>query len=200
MLRQQEQRVGKTTAYRSLADFIAPVGGPDDYLGAFAVTAGLGVAEMVAGYEADHDDYHSIMVKAVADRLAEAFTEWLHQRMRADWGFADPQDAELEWLLKGRYNGIRPAFGYPACPDHTEKKTLWSLLEAEERASIGLTESYAMNPAASVSGIVFSHPASTYFGVGLVGRDQVADYAQRKGIPRVEAERWLGPSLAYDVD
>jgi len=199
MLRQQQQRAEKTSPFASLSDFVAPVGGPADAIGLFAVTAGEGVAAMVEAFKADHDDYHAIMTQALADRLAEAFTEWLHQKMRAEWGIAGDADLELDDLVKGRYQGIRPALGYPACPDHTEKGLLFELLDAE-RAGLSLTSSYAMSPAASVSGVVFSHPESHYFGVGLVGRDQVDQYARRKGWTRREAERWLRPNLGYDVD
>ncbi len=192
MLRQQLVKQGESPYY-CLADFVAPVGTPD-WVGAFAVTAGLGVAELVADFEARHDDYHAIMVKALADRCAEAFAELLHARARADWGVAE--DLNAEDLIRERYQGIRPAFGYPACPDHTEKATLWRLLDPEA-IGISLTEHFAMTPAASVSGLYIGHPESRYFAVGPIDRDQVEDYAARKGTSVVEVERWLGSNLAY---
>ena len=200
-LRQQEAKRGRPGPHLALADYVAPAesDGPRDWVGAFAVTTGHGVAELVARYEAAHDDYHAILVKALADRLAEAFAEWLHRRARADWGYGADEDLSLEDLIKERYRGIRPAPGYPAQPDHTEKLTLWHLLEAEERAGMTLTESCAMWPAASVSGLLLAHPESRYFALGRVGRDQVEDYARRKGWTMAEAERWLGPNLGYEV-
>jgi 5-methyltetrahydrofolate--homocysteine methyltransferase len=196
MLRQQEEP-GEGRPSRSLADFIAPLGGPSDTLGAFAVTAGIHADELAAGYERDHDDYHAIMVKALADRLAEAFAEYLHAQARRDWGYGADERLSNEDLAAERYRGIRPAFGYPACPDHTEKRTLFDLLGAE-RAGITLTDSYAMAPAASVSGLYFAHPDAAYFTVGRVGADQVEDYARRKQMTVGEIERWLAPNLAYD--
>ena len=183
----------------SLADFIAPVdSGKQDYVGLFAVTAGLGLQEIVAGYEAEHDDYHAIMAKALADRLAEALAEVMHKRVREEyWAYAQPEALDSEALIREEYRGIRPAPGYPACPDHTEKETLFRLLDAPRTTSITLTESFAMLPAASVSGYYFSHPQSSYFGIGRIDRDQVADYAQRKGLDLQTAERWLAPNLAY---
>ena len=197
MLRQQEaQPDGRPN--RSLADFVAPRdSGVSDYLGAFAVTAGIGADELVREYETDHDDYHAIMVKAVADRLAEAFAEYLHAHARKDWGY-DDQALSLDGLIAEQYRGIRPAFGYPACPDHSEKFTLFELLEAPA-VGISLTESGAMLPAASVSGVYFSHPESGYFSVGRIARDQVESYARRKGVAIEAVERWLGPNLSYDV-
>jgi len=168
-----------------------------DYLGAFAVTAGLGAKELVAKHERDHDDYGAIIVKALADRLAEAFAERLHEQAREDWRYAKGEQASKADLIAGKYRGIRPAFGYPACPDHSEKGRLFELLNAKA-AGIGLTESFAMTPAASVSGLYFSHPQARYFAVGRVGRDQVEDYATRKGMTVEEAERWLAPNLAYE--
>ncbi|MEM8930280.1 MAG: methionine synthase [Acidobacteriota bacterium] len=201
MLRQQEQKIDDDKPYRSLADFVAPVGsGRADYLGAFAVTTGLGSAEWVAELEAAHDDYNAIMVKALADRLAEAFAEKLHLEARRAWGYATDESLSNAELIAEKYRGIRPALGYPACPDHTEKAKLWQLLDAEARAEIGLTEHFAMTPPASVSGLYFSHPDSRYFGVGRVGKDQVTDYAQRKGQGVSETERWLMSNLAYDPD
>ncbi len=198
-LRQQWQRRG-TTAYYALADFIAPIeSGRPDYLGAFAVTAGIGSDALAAEYEAEHDDYRSIMAKALADRLAEALAEWLHQQARRDWGYGRDENLDHEALVRERYRGIRPAPGYPACPDHTEKRTLFELLNATEAIGVTLTESFAMQPPASVSGLYFSHPQSRYFSVDLITRDQVEDYARRKGISRREAEAWLAANLAYDT-
>jgi 5-methyltetrahydrofolate--homocysteine methyltransferase len=192
MLRQQVDH-GDDKPYYSLADFVAPEG---DHIGAFAVTAGLGVDELAARYTAEHDDYHAIMVKALADRLAEAFAEYLHELVRRSWYEKGPKHSREE-LIGEKYRGIRPAFGYPACPDHTEKRTLFDLLDAP---SIGmeLTESFAMTPTAAVAGLYFAHPDSRYFMVGKVGRDQVDDYARRKGMPIGEAERWLRPILGYE--
>ncbi|MGW8269226.1 MAG: vitamin B12 dependent-methionine synthase activation domain-containing protein, partial [Burkholderiales bacterium] len=184
-----------------LADFIAPAAsGVPDWIGAFAVTAGGGIDARVAQFEAQHDDYSAIMLKALADRLAEAFAEHLHARVRREfWGYAADEQLENDALIEEAYRGIRPAPGYPACPDHTEKAQLFALLGASENASMQLTESFAMLPTASVSGFYFSHPESSYFAVGKVGNDQVADYARRKGIPVAEAERWLAPNLAYEA-
>ena len=166
---------------------------------AFAVTIGARVEEMAKTFEEANDDYSGIMVKALGDRLAEAFAELMHERVRKDlWGYAPSETLANDELIGERYRGIRPAPGYPACPDHTEKRTLFALLEAEARAGLTLTESCAMWPASSVSGFYFSHPESTYFGVGKLGRDQVADYADRKGISLEEAEAWLAPNLAYE--
>jgi len=197
MLRQQEE-IGDGKPNRSLADFIAPLeSGIVDYLGAFAVTAGLGANDLVARYEADHDDYHAIMVKALADRLAEAFAEYLHARARKDWGYGSQERLSNDDLVHERYRGIRPAFGYPACPDHSEKNKLFALLGAW-RTGMSLTESCAMAPAASVSGLYFAHPQAKYFNVGRIGRDQLEDYAARKGMAVAEAERWLASNLAYE--
>jgi 5-methyltetrahydrofolate--homocysteine methyltransferase len=184
----------------ALADFVAPTEtGLADFIGAFAVTTGHGLEEIVAEFEADNDDYSSILAKALADRLAEAFAEHLHQRVRRElWGYAPDEALSNTDLIAERYQGIRPAPGYPACPDHTEKGTLFELLEAGSRAGIRLTESFAMWPGASVSGYYLWNPASHYFGVGRIGRDQLADYAARKGVPLDEAERWLAPNLADD--
>jgi 5-methyltetrahydrofolate--homocysteine methyltransferase len=198
MLRQQADH-GDGRPNRSLADYVAPAeAGLADHVGAFVVTAGIGVDEVVAEFEADHDDYRAIMVKALADRLAEAFAEHLHEVARREWYETGPKMPNEE-LIAERYRGIRPAFGYPSCPDHSEKRTLFDLLDA---ASLGmdLTESCAMLPAASVSGLYFGHPAARYFNVGRIGRDQVEDCARRKGIEVAEAERWLRPNLAYDPD
>ncbi len=184
----------------ALADFIASrESGVDDYLGGFAVTAGIGIEEHVARFEADHDDYHAIMLKALADRLAEALAERMHERVRRElWAYAPDEDLENDELIAEAYRGIRPAPGYPACPDHTEKRTLFDLVSAEANAGIELTESYAMSPGASVSGWYFAHPEARYFGVGRIERDQVEDYARRKGWSVEEAERWLAPNLNYD--
>ncbi|MFV0443511.1 MAG: methionine synthase [Planctomycetaceae bacterium] len=200
MLRQQWEREGQTV-FRSLADYIAPAeSGRTDYLGAFAVTAGIGCDELAAKFDADHDEYNSIMAKALADRLAEAFAEYLHKFVRTEvWQFERPNDLTNEALIAENYRGIRPAFGYPACPDHLPKEILWSLLDAEARAGIKLTESYAMWPAASVSGLYFAHPESRYFAVNLVTRDQVESYAERMGKPIQEIQRWLGPNLGYET-
>jgi 5-methyltetrahydrofolate--homocysteine methyltransferase len=198
MLRQQEQQPEGLPCL-SLADFIAPLApGPCDSLGAFAITAGLGADGLVTAFERDHDDYHAIMVKALADRLAEATAEWLHARARADWGYGAAEQLSPEDLIAERYRGIRPAFGYPACPDHGEKAVLFSLLDAG-RAGLSLTESYAMAPAASVSGLYFSHPHARYFTVGRVGRDQIEDYARRLAVATEDVERRLRPNLAYDA-
>jgi 5-methyltetrahydrofolate--homocysteine methyltransferase len=194
MLRQQEP-IADGRPNRSLADFIAPrESGAPDYVGAFAVTAGLGCDELVKEYEAQHDDYNAIIVKAVADRLAEAFAEYLHAQARKDWGYGKTEQFSNDELIAEKYRGIRPAFGYPACPDHTEKTALFRLLQAPE-IGIELTESFAMMPAASVSGLYFSHPQAKYFNVGRIGRDQLEDYAKRKGMTIEEAERWLAPNL-----
>ncbi|MEN8174581.1 MAG: methionine synthase [Pseudomonadota bacterium] len=183
-----------------LADFIAPrQSGVQDYIGGFACTAGIGIDEKLAEFEADHDDYHGIMLKALADRLAEALAEWLHERVRKDlWGYATDEALSNEDLIAEEYRGIRPAMGYPASPDHTEKDLLWELLDVETNTGIWLTESRAMVPAAAVSGLYFAHPQARYFAVGRIGRDQVEDYARRKGMSLAETERWLGPNLAYE--
>ena len=197
-LRQQWQRKGQEHFF-SLADFIAPVdSGRADYIGAFAVTTGHGAAELAAQFEAQHDDYNAILVKALADRLAEAFAEWLHQQARCAWGFGRDENLAREDLLAERYRGIRPAPGYPACPDHTEKQTLFALLGAEQAAGMRLTESFAMDPAASVCGLYFAHPQARYFAVDRITRDQVEDYARRKGLSVAQAQRWLAPNLGYD--
>ncbi len=182
----------------ALADFVAPVGsGVADFIGAFAVTAGHGINEWLRKYEADHDPYNSIMVKALADRLAEAFAEFLHKRVRDEWGYGKAETLANEDFIKEKYRGIRPAAGYPACPDHTEKQILWDLLKVKESAGMELTESCAMMPAASVSGLYFAHPEAKYFNVGLIGRDQVEVYAKRKRMPMGEVENWLSPNLGY---
>jgi 5-methyltetrahydrofolate--homocysteine methyltransferase len=199
-LRQQfEKPPGRPN--RALADFVAPRGVARDYLGAFAVTAGVGLAELCAALEREHDDYTSIMAKALADRLAEAFAERLHQLVRTEyWGYARDEALGNEALIAERFVGIRPAPGYPACPEHSEKRTLFELLGATRRAGITLTESCAMLPAASVCGWYFAHPEARYFGLGRIGRDQVEDYARRKRMAVTEAERWLAANLAYEPE
>ena len=195
MLRQQDLQDDRSSL--SLADFVAPVAdGPSDHIGAFAVTAGLGVDDLVRRYESDHDDYHAIMVKALADRLAEAFAEYLHARVRREW-YASEETLGGDDLIAERYEGIRPAFGYPACPDHSEKFKLFDLLAARD-VGLELTEAAAMLPAASVSGLYFAHPKARYFTIGRLGLDQIEPYAVRKGMPIEEVERWLGPNLAYE--
>ena len=200
-LRQQADKPADRPDF-SLGDFIAPKeAGKQDWVGAFAVTAGIGIEEHVARFEAAHDDYSSILLKALADRLAEAFAERMHQRVRREfWGYAPDEALDNEALIDEKYRGIRPAPGYPACPDHTEKSTLFKLLDATANAGIELTEGYAMYPTAAVSGWYFSHPDSQYFVVGRLTREQVEDYAKRKGWTREEAERWLAPNLDYDPD
>jgi 5-methyltetrahydrofolate--homocysteine methyltransferase len=184
----------------ALADFVAPrAAGVADYVGAFAVTTGHGLDELAASFEAAHDDYNAILAKALADRLAEAFAERLHERVRREyWGYAPDEALDNADLIHEKYQGIRPAPGYPACPDHTEKRTLFDLLRAEANAGITLTESFAMLPTASVSGWYFWHPESQYFGVGKVERDQVEEYARRKGMDLPTMERWLAPNLNYE--
>jgi 5-methyltetrahydrofolate--homocysteine methyltransferase len=196
MLRQQAiQPTGKPN--RSLADFVAPIeAGIPDYIGAFAVTSGVETGDLAAGYEKDHDDYRSIMVKSLADRLAEAFAELLHARARKDWGYGADEKLSNEDLIAERYRGIRPAFGYPACPDHLPKRPLFDLLKAPE-VGIELTETCSMTPAASVSGLYFAHPEARYFTVGRLGRDQIEDYAKRIGLSVEETERWLASNLGY---
>ena len=200
-LRQQTQKV-EGRYNHCLSDYIAPDdSGVDDYIGAFAVTAGIGIDKMIAEFEADHDDYHSIMVKALADRLAEAFAERMHQRVRTEfWGYAADENLDNDSLIREQYQGIRPAPGYPACPDHTEKALLWELLDVEHTTGMTLTESFAMLPTAAVSGWYFSHPDARYFGVAKIGEDQVESYAKRKGMTMDEAERWLAPNLGYEPE
>ena len=196
-LRQQNDKVSEEN--HSLADFIAPSEtGMADHIGAFAVTAGHGVEELAKAFEADNDDYNAIMVKALGDRLAEAFAECLHARVRREWGYGADESLSSDELIREKYRGIRPAAGYPACPDHTEKRLLWELLDAEKHTGISLTESYAMWPASSVSGLYFAHPRAKYFGIGKIDRDQVQDWATRKNMTLADAERWLAPNLNYD--
>jgi 5-methyltetrahydrofolate--homocysteine methyltransferase len=196
-LRQQSKKA-KGAPNMALSDFISPKENETpDYIGCFAVTAGLGIETLVAEYEADHDDYKSIMVKALADRLAEAFAEKLHQDVRTEhWGYSKNETLSNVELIKEAYQGIRPAPGYPACPDHLEKQTIFKVLEPE-KIGMQLTESLAMYPAASVSGYYLAHPDSKYFGLGKIGKDQMQDYAKRRGISEKDAEKWLRPSLNY---
>lgn len=197
-LRQQWQRRGQEE-YRSLADYIAPLGsGRKDYVGGFVVTAGIGADELASRYRAAHDDYNAILVQAVADRLAEAFAEMLHQRVRHEWGYGNEEQLSHEDLIEEKYRGIRPAAGYPACPDHTEKQILFDLLDAERAAGVRLTESFAMTPPASVSGLYFAHPEARYFTVDRITREQAESYARRKGMTLRETERWLSPNLGYE--
>jgi 5-methyltetrahydrofolate--homocysteine methyltransferase len=171
--------------------------GLQDHIGCFCVTAGFGADELAESYQREHDDYQSIMIKALADRLAEAFAEYLHKKVRSShWGYSVDEDLSNEELIAESYRGIRPAPGYPACPDHLEKETIWRILKVEERIGVKLTENLAMWPAASVSGYYFAHPQSRYFGLGKICQDQVADYALRKGISPEEATKWLQPSIA----
>jgi 5-methyltetrahydrofolate--homocysteine methyltransferase len=197
-LRQQANREGSEPC-RSLVDFIAPKEtGLQDHIGAFAVTSGIGLKELCERFRAEHDDYNAIMAEALADRLAEAFAECLHKRVRAEWGYGCQEHLSNEELIEEKYRGIRPAPGYPACPDHTEKGTLWRLLDVQANTGMLLTESFAMWPGSSVSGLYFAHPNSRYFSLGKIDRDQVADYHARKGMSMAEVERWLGPNLNYD--
>jgi 5-methyltetrahydrofolate--homocysteine methyltransferase len=196
-LRQQSDREGSDPC-RCLADFIAPVETSlPDHIGAFTVTSGIGLKELCDRFRADHDDYNAIMAEALADRLAEAFAEYLHKLVRAEWGYGRDEQLSIDGLIHEKYRGIRPAPGYPACPDHTEKGIIWRLLDVEANTGMRLTESFAMWPGSSVSGLYFAHPQSRYFGLGKIDRDQVADYAQRKGMTIAEVERWLGQSLNY---
>jgi 5-methyltetrahydrofolate--homocysteine methyltransferase len=208
-LRQQIEK-GDGTPNWCLADFVAAVcdrrknssaahrAPLQDHIGAFAVTSGHGLKELVEKFKADHDDYNAIMAEALADRLAEAFAEFLHKRVREEWGYGKAEKLTTEDLIGEKYRGIRPAAGYPACPDHTEKGILWKLLDVEKNAGIKLTESFAMWPGSSVSGLYFAHPESKYFAVGKLGRDQLLDYHVRKSMTLQKAERWLGPYLNYE--
>jgi 5-methyltetrahydrofolate--homocysteine methyltransferase len=195
MLRQQQDKP-EPEPYRCLADFVAPRGTVPDWVGAFAVTTGIGAAELATAFEKELDDYHAIMAKALADRLAEALADMLHQRVRREW-YAPAESLSKDDLIAEKYRGIRPAFGYPACPDHTEKQKLFALLHADT-IGVSLTEHGAMLPAASVSGLYLGHPEARYFNVGRLGRDQVEDYARRKGMTIAEVERWLGQNLGYE--
>ena len=198
MLRQQWARHDQKI-FRSLADYVAPLdSGRRDFIGAFAVSAGFGCDEQCARFESAHDDYSAILLKALADRLAEAFAELLHEQARRDWGYGRAELLSHDEIIRERYRGIRPAPGYPACPDHTEKLGLWELLHVENQTGITLTESLAMWPAASVCGWYFAHPEARYFAVDRVTRDQVEDYARRKGLTTQEVERWLAANLGYE--
>ncbi len=199
-LRMQLERVGNHNF--CLSDFVAPKESDvADYMGGFAVTAGHGIDAHIARFEAAHDDYSAIMLKCLADRLAEAFAERMHERVRKEfWGYASEENLDNEALIREKYKGIRPAPGYPACPDHTEKGLLWQLLKPDECIDLKITESFAMYPTAAVSGWYFAHPQSRYFGVSNIGRDQVEDYAYRKGMTVAEAEKWLAPVLDYDPE
>jgi len=195
----QQASTESTQPCRSLSDFIAPKEtGLGDHIGAFAVTSGIGLKELCDGFRAKHDDYNAIMAEAIADRLAEAFAECLHKKVRDEWGYGRAEALSIDELIHEKYRGIRPAAGYPACPDHTEKGTLWRLLNVEANTGMLITESFAMWPGSSVSGLYFAHPESKYFSLGKIERDQVADYAERKGMSGAEVERWLGPNLNYD--
>jgi len=197
-LRQQLQKEGSEPC-RSLSDFIAPKEtGLSDHIGAFAVTSGIGLKELCDRFRAENDDYNAIMAEALADRLAEAFAECLHKRVRDEWGYGCEENLSPAELIQERYRGIRPAAGYPACPDHTEKGSLWQLLDVQAKTGMQITESFAMWPGSSVSGLYFAHPESKYFSLGKIDRDQVTDYHKRKGMSVAEVERWLGPNLNYD--
>jgi 5-methyltetrahydrofolate--homocysteine methyltransferase len=197
-LRQQSNKEGREPC-RSLADFIAPKEtGLPDHIGAFAVTSGVGLKELCDGFRAKNDDYNAIMAEALADRLAEAFAECLHKRVRDEWGYGCTEGLNNADLIQEKYRGIRPAAGYPACPDHTEKGPLWRLIDVQANTGMLITESFAMWPGSSVSGLYFAHPESRYFSLGKIDRDQVADYSKRKGMSIAEVERWLGPNLNYD--
>jgi 5-methyltetrahydrofolate--homocysteine methyltransferase len=201
-LHQLRQQKGKAAGqpHECLADYVAPRdSGARDYVGAFAVTAGIGIEPWIEKFEAAHDDYSSIMLKALADRFAEACAEHFHERVRREfWGYESGEPLTNPQLVREEYRGIRPAPGYPACPDHTEKATLWRLLDVDRNAGITLTESFAMYPTAAVSGWYIGHPESRYFAVGKIARDQVEDYARRKGLAVGDAERWLAPNLGYE--
>jgi 5-methyltetrahydrofolate--homocysteine methyltransferase len=197
-LRQQSNKEGSEPC-RSLSDFIAPKEtGLHDHVGAFAVTSGIGLKELCDRFRAEHDDYNAIMAEALADRLAEAFAECLHKKVRDEWGYGRDEGLSNADLIQEKYRGIRPAPGYPACPDHTEKGTLWRLLNVQANTGMLITESFAMWPGSSVSGIYFAHPESRYFSLGKIDRDQVADYSRRKNMTVAEVERWLGQNLNYD--
>ena len=198
----QQSPLPSDKANMSLADFIAPSSTElKDYIGCFAVTAGLGLEQLINKFDEANDTYSSIMAKAIGDRFAEAFAEYLHHEVRVNyWGYASDEALDQNELIAQKYRGIRPASGYPACPDHTQKTILWELLDVEKHTGISLTESLAMWPASSVSGWYFSHPESRYFGVGKIGKDQISDYASRRGIEVQVAEKWLATSLAYEPD
>ncbi|GAF04220.1 methionine synthase [Saccharicrinis fermentans DSM 9555 = JCM 21142] len=197
-IREQQDKPGKET-FHALSDFIAPVSsGVKDYIGGFAVTSGIGIEKWEKAYMDDHDDFSAIMLKSLADRLAEAFAELLHFRVRKEfWGYAPDEDFNTDNFIRERYRGIRPALGYPACPDHSEKRSLFDLMEVEKNVGITLTEHFSMYPNASVSGLYFAHPKAMYFGIGKIGKDQVEDLAQRKGISTDEMEKWIPINLSY---
>jgi len=199
-LRQQDLKKGEQPNY-CLTDYIAPKEtGKEDYIGGFAVTTGHKIDEKIAEFDADNDDYQSIMLKVLADRLAEAFAEHMHERVRKEfWAYQADEDLDNDALIREKYRGIRPAPGYPACPDHTEKATLWEMLKPGANAGMTITESFAMLPTAAVSGWYFAHPQSRYFSVTRIQKDQVDDYAERKGMDLITTERWLAPILGYDV-
>jgi 5-methyltetrahydrofolate--homocysteine methyltransferase len=198
-LRQQAANEKAAAPNRSLSDFIAPENtNLNDHIGAFAVTSGIGLNELCDVYRKQNDDYNAIMAEALADRLAEAFAEYLHKLARENWGFGKSEDLSTEQLIAEKYRGIRPAAGYPACPDHTEKQALWKLLDVEKNTGMRLTESFAMWPGSSVSGLYFAHPESRYFTLGKIDRDQVASYSERKRMTTQEVERWLAPNLGYE--
>ena len=199
-LRQQTQQPPGRPNH-CLSDYIAPKETRlSDHIGAFAVTTGIGIEEHIKRFEADHDDYNSIMLKVLADRLAEAFAELMHKRVRKEfWAYAADESLESDALIAEEYKGIRPAPGYPACPDHTEKAKLWELIKPDVNADMTITESFSMYPASSVSGWYFSNPQSRYYAVAKINREQVEDYAKRKGMTMAEAERWLSPNLGYDT-
>jgi 5-methyltetrahydrofolate--homocysteine methyltransferase len=197
-LRQQSNKEGSEPC-RSLSDFIAPKEtGLRDHIGAFAVTSGIGLKELCDRFRSENDDYNAIMAEALADRLAEAFAECLHKQVRCEWGYGCGEGLSNADLIQEKYRGIRPAAGYPACPDHTEKGPLWRLLDVQTNTGMMITESFAMWPGSSVSGLYFAHPESRYFSLGKIDRDQVADYSKRKGMSVAEVERWLGQNLNYD--
>jgi 5-methyltetrahydrofolate--homocysteine methyltransferase len=196
-LRQQKEKLGDDGVYHSLADFIAPEG-HNDYFGGFVVTAGHEVETFAKSFQDKNDDYSSIMVKAIGDRVAEALAELAHKKVREIFGYGLDENLSNDDLIKEKYRGVRPAPGYPACPDHTEKQILWDLLEADERTKVTLTENFAMNPPSSVSGFYFNHPEAKYFNVGSLGQDQIEDYAKRKGLSKEYIEKWLSPNLGYE--
>ena len=197
-LRQQVSRKNSNRANFCLADFVAPVGTKNDFIGGFLVTAGGGIETLASKFEKKNDDYNSILVKSIGDRIAEAFAEMLHKDVRTNlWGYAQKEDLTNKELIQEKFEGIRPAPGYPACPDHTEKKTLFELLDVSSNLKVKLTESFAMTPASSVSGLYFGNPQASYFGVGKIFKDQVEDYAKRKKISFRDAEKWLGSNLGY---
>jgi 5-methyltetrahydrofolate--homocysteine methyltransferase len=197
-LRQQASTEAASRAGRSPTSLLRKKPGCTINIGAFAVTSGIGLKELCDRFRAEQDDYNAIMAEAIADRLAEAFAECLHKRVRDEWGYGREENLSIDELIHEKYRGIRPAAGYPACPDHTEKGTLWRLLNVQANTGMLITESFAMWPGSSVSGLYFAHPESRYFSLGKIDRDQVADYAERKGMSVPEVERWLGQNLNYD--